>query len=133
MKRMVALLCAGVLSASLCASAFAGEGKRFEKGQEKRLDKMSQELNLTAEQKTKVSAIFKESTEKRKAEMQKIRELNKATREETDKKLQAVFTPDQLVKYEKMKAGRKAEMEKKMKDGQGRHGDEKPGDEQCHP
>ena len=85
------------------------------KKDKKHLDKMAKELNLTADQKDKVAAIMKETGENRKTEMQKMRENAKAEMEATDKKIEAVLTPDQVQKFEKMKADRKEKMDKKMK------------------
>lgn len=121
---LIALGC--VIAMQVCCLVYAGDDKEcgkcdkkmeqaMEKKHQKHLDKMAKDLNLTADQKDKVAAIMKEAGESRKAEMKQARENAKAKMEATDKKIEAVLTPDQVQKFEKMKADRKAKMEKKMK------------------
>ncbi len=90
-----------------CQRPCAPDGKMEQKQgdwQAKRLDRMAKELNLTAEQKNKVSAI-----------MDKTQEEMKAVRDAREKKVKAVLTPDQAKKFDEMKA----EMQKKMGEGRG--------------
>ena len=72
----------------------------------KRVEHLTKELGLTAEQQTKVKAIFDTQREKM-----------KAIHDETHASLQAVFTPEQLTKFdamqEKHKQMRKERMGKK--------------------
>lgn len=100
--------------------------------QTKRLERMAKELSLTTEQKDKVAAIFKENDAKAKAVMDKAKEEMNAIRDTGDKQVKAVLTPEQVKKYDEMKA----EMQKKMGEGRGkgriemrekgRHGDGPP-------
>jgi Spy/CpxP family protein refolding chaperone len=119
MKRIVAVLFAGVVVMQAAGLAFAGCPKDAGKQQEKRVEKMARRLDLSAEQKTKIAAILAASDEKMRAEMQKIREAAQAARAETEQQIKAVLTPEQAQKFEKQLADRKARMEKK-KCGAGR-------------
>jgi Spy/CpxP family protein refolding chaperone len=112
MKKVFALFFVGMLMVQGFGLAFADE-KDQSKMHEKRIEKLTKELNLTADQKDKVSSILKESGEKIKAEMEKVREVIK---QDTDQKIKAVLTPEQAVKYDAQKAERRAKMEKKMKE-----------------
>jgi Spy/CpxP family protein refolding chaperone len=104
-------------------SCMKDNGQSMEKMHEKHLNKMTKDLNLTPEQKDKISAIMKEKGEKRKAEMEKMHENSKTEMEATDKSIKEVLTPEQAQKYDKMKAERAEKMEKKMK--KGHHQEEK--------
>jgi Spy/CpxP family protein refolding chaperone len=129
MKKTAAMLLGCIIALQVCGFVYASDdkeckkcekkcmGQNTEKMQAKHLDKLTKELNLTPEQKDKISAIMKESGEKKKAEMQKMRENAKAEMEAKDKSIDAVLTPEQAQKFENMQAERKAKMEKKMKKG----------------
>lgn len=60
-----------------------------------RIERLSKELNLSAEQKAKLEAIFKERKEK-----------FKAFREEVRKSIEALLTKEQLAKFEELKKQR---------------------------
>jgi Spy/CpxP family protein refolding chaperone len=81
----------------------------------RRLDQMTQELQLTPEQKTKIQAIqessmpaikaiFDDTTLTREQRREKMRPL----RDETDAKIKQVLTPEQQTKYDAMQAQRRA-------------------------
>lgn len=77
----------------LTAAAFPGaQGPGSEDHQQPRIERLTQELQLTDEQKGKVEAIFKEQQDK-----------FKALHEETHNKLGAVLTPEQLTKLDALK------------------------------
>ncbi|AHJ97208.1 hypothetical protein [Hymenobacter swuensis] len=90
-----------------------GEG-RGGRGQGNRLAEMTKDLNLTADQQTRVAAIQQEQmqqmqaqrgtggTEDRTARMQQMR----AQEESTDAKLKGVLTPEQYQKYQAKKQER---------------------------
>jgi len=86
-------------------------GKRGEAAKE-RLNKMAEDLKLTADQKTKVEAILKEEGEKMRASRdpnatpEERQAKIKAGREELSKKLKGILTADQFAKWEKMPKGR---------------------------
>jgi len=115
MKKAVAVVCAGILVVMACGLVSADQGKEKSKWQEKRIEKMAKDLNLTADQKEKVSAIWKENGDKRDAEMQKNRDAMKAIKDDEDQQIKALLTPEQSQKYEKQQAERKEKMDKKMK------------------
>jgi Spy/CpxP family protein refolding chaperone len=84
----------------------------------RRLERMKTDLSLTAEQSTKIRAIMMESWR----EGQKIRNANTDNpeagrdammkqREASDKKIEAVLTAEQKVKYEKMREERRQRMQ----------------------
>lgn len=109
---LVAALAVGGLlaSATITCAQNSNAQKRDRKGPsvEQRVERMNTEVNLTADQKTKVTALFEEDGKK-------MRELRQDTslsqedrrakmrtmREESDKKLKAILTPDQWQKWEK--------------------------------
>ena len=82
-------------------------GQRSEAAKE-RLNKLSEELKLTDEQKPKVEALLREQQEKMRGSRgstttpEERREKMKAVREEMTKKMQSILTPEQFSKWEKM-------------------------------
>ncbi len=142
MRKVSVVMMAGVFALLVAGSAYAKEGKKgcpqcgmdnmeksAEKWHEKRLDKMAKKLDLSTEQKDKISAIMKENGEKMKAEMEKMRESHKAMREENQKKMNEVLTPEQQKKFAEMKPGKHEKTGKHEKKCKGmkkgcRHGDE---------
>jgi protein CpxP len=94
-KTLLTLVCA--MTFPLAAAAFpGGSGPGPEDHQKHRLERLTQELKLTNEQKSKVEAIFKEEHEK-----------FKALHEETHGKLGTVLTPEQMTKLEDLKKQRR--------------------------
>lgn len=83
---------------------------------EQRADRMSyhlqSNLSLTDEQKQKVKELFLEQEKKREADHTKRKE----TREEMDKSLTKIFTPEQMEKYKKMEADRRGKIMEKRKE-----------------
>ncbi len=83
-----------------------GQGPRAGMMKE-RLDKMAEELKLTAEQKTKVEAVLKEQGEKMRgmkdATPEERRAKAKALREDTTKKMKEILTPEQYEKWLKLR------------------------------
>lgn len=108
MKRVFVVLFAGLFMAQGFAYAMDCPGQC--KIQDKRCEKMMKGLNLTAEQKEKVAAVFKECGEKCRVEIEKIRET---MRQETDTKIKAILTPEQAQKYDAQVAERREKMEKR--------------------
>lgn len=84
-------------------------GQRGEMAKE-RLNKLTEELKLTDEQKPKVEALMKEQQEKMRgareananATPEERREKAKAAREEMTKKMKVILTPEQFAKWEKL-------------------------------
>lgn len=80
-----------ILSISPLAVAVAEQGDDLGR-QQRRIDHLSKELNLTEEQKPQLEAIFTQQREKR-----------KALREETRTRLQQVLSPEQMTKLDEMR------------------------------
>jgi periplasmic protein CpxP/Spy len=108
---IAALALGGLLVATTMATAQdAPKGKKG-RGQsvEQRVERLNKEVNLTDEQKTKVTALFeKENQQFRELrgdtnlDPQQRREKFQAMRKENDKKLKEILKPDQWEKYQKM-------------------------------
>jgi protein CpxP len=83
-------------------------GGRRAEAMKERMDKLATDLKLTDEQKKKVEAVFKEQGEK----MRGLRDLTpeerrtkgKELREEMNKKMKEILTPEQYQKWEKERA-----------------------------
>jgi Spy/CpxP family protein refolding chaperone len=87
-----------------------------------RLDRLSEELKLTDEQKPKVEALLKAQAEKmrglRDATPEERQEKMKASRDEMGKKMKEILTAEQFAKYEKLPPpGRGPGGERKKRDG----------------
>ncbi len=82
------------------------QGQRAEMAKE-RIAKMAEELKLTDEQKTKVTALMKEQAETMRgmkdAPPEERREKMKAGREEMQKQMKTILTPEQYTKWEKLR------------------------------
>lgn len=91
MKKILLTL-ALALVLPITAMAFGGgdQGPGWRHGP--RMERLTKELNLTDEQKTKMEAIFKEQHEK-----------VQAIREESKTKLQTVLSPEQITKMDELK------------------------------
>jgi Spy/CpxP family protein refolding chaperone len=79
-----------------------------------RMDKMATELGLNADQKAKWEALMKSQAEKMKAihddaslTQEQKREKAKALREDNDKQMKQILTPEQYAKWEKMRQERR--------------------------
>jgi Spy/CpxP family protein refolding chaperone len=88
-----------------------------------RMDRLTEELKLTDEQKPKVEALLKAQVEKmrglRDATPEERREKMTANREEMAKKMKEILTAEQFEKYQKLPApGRGPRGEKKKRDGE---------------
>lgn len=77
---------------------------------EQRVDRLSTELNLTDEQKTKVTALFQDQAKQMRAMRQDTslsredrRAKMRTMREDTDKKMKTILTPDQEKKWQQMR------------------------------
>ena len=92
-KKTIALALA--LALPLTAAAFPGDKGGFEGHYANRVERLTKNLDLTAEQKTKVEAIFKEQEGK-----------FKIIHEETRKRLQEVLTKEQMTKFDELKKQR---------------------------
>lgn len=74
---------------------------------EQQVANMTKELDLTADQQKKITAIYTDFEQKRKAGAEVSREQMRAERQELNKQVNAVLTDTQKAKYEKMKKARR--------------------------
>jgi protein CpxP len=81
------------------------QGRAGGAGMKERVDKMAEDLKLTADQKTKVEAVMKEQGEKmrglRDLTPEERREKSTALRAETTKKMKEILTAEQFTQWEK--------------------------------
>lgn len=99
-KKIITLALA--LALPLTVAAYPGYKGDFEGNHANRVERLTKELDLTPEQKTKVEAIFKEQQEK-----------FKIIHEETQKQLQEVLTKEQMTKMDEMKMQRREKWKNK--------------------
>jgi protein CpxP len=123
---IAALAVAGLLvSANLSQAQDASQGKkRGGRSPQEQVDRMSTELKLTADQKTKVTAIL-EDQRKQRSTLRDLsgderREKARALAKDTEKKLKEVLTSEQWEKWQKMReeARKKGGGRKSGKDNQ---------------
>lgn len=111
-RKLVAGLLVGVLIGWFAAYGAMHCRARFDKpGKSHMLDKFTRELRLDAAQKEKVGLILEETREKVKALRGQTRPRFEAIRAESDGRIRAVLTPEQLPRFEKLRA----EMQEKFK------------------
>ena len=89
---------------------------------EQRLERLDQELKLTAEQKAKLKTYFEEQNKKMQAlrddtslTREQRQEKTRAARGDLDKEMKSVLTSDQFTKWEKQRDTMKEEARKKGK------------------
>ena len=68
-----------------------------------RIDELSQRLNLTADQKTKVQEIFGDTREQLRAVRQETEPRMAEIRRQADGRLQTVLTPEQWQQFQKIR------------------------------
>jgi len=110
---MTGLALGGLVAFSNMATAQdqkQGGGGRKGPSVEQRMERMTEKLKLTDEQKPKVKAVLEESQKKRQelfsdssVPREDRREKMKGIMDNEDKKLKGILTPDQYTEYEKMK------------------------------
>ncbi len=120
---IAALALGGLLVCTNLSSAQDSQGKKKGFSPQARVERLSTELNLTADQKTKVQAVF-EATGKKYQELrddsslsrEQRREKMTSIREDENKKLKEILKPDQWEKYQKqMEEMKKKAAERKKK------------------
>jgi Spy/CpxP family protein refolding chaperone len=79
--------------------------ERMKKNHERRIQMLTERLNLTDEQKVKIEDIFNKR-EKKREQMKDEREKGKNMKDETDAEIEKVLTSEQKEKYRKMKKER---------------------------
>ena len=75
-------------------------------GSGNRIDELSERLQLTAEQKTKVQEIFSDTREQLRAARQEMEPRMAEIRRQADGRLQTVLTPEQWEKFQHMREER---------------------------
>jgi len=112
---VAALALGGLLACATVASAQdanASKGKGRGGNVTQRVENLDKEVTLTADQKTKVTALFEEQSKKMQAmraenpnmTQEQRREKMTALRDEQNKKMKEILTPAQFEKYTKMQA-----------------------------
>jgi Spy/CpxP family protein refolding chaperone len=96
------IILAMALALPLTVAASSGDKDYVGGHHGNRIEHMTKSLDLTAEQKTKVEALFKEQGEK-----------SKIIHEETQARLQAVLSKEQLTKMTELKKQRHEKWQKK--------------------
>ena len=105
---IAALALGSLLACTNISSAQDSQGKKKAFTPQARTERMEKDLNLTADQKTKVQAVF-EANAKKYQELrddtsmsrEQRREKMTTIREEENKKLKEILKPDQWEKYQK--------------------------------
>lgn len=82
---------------------------------EKRVERLTTQLNLDAKQQEQVKQIYAEQAKNREAQKGFSREQMQEERKKSDEKLKAILTPEQLKKWE----ANQAEMRQRMGNRQG--------------
>ena len=67
------------------------------------MDELSERLNLTADQKTKVQEIFSDTREQIRAARSEMEPKMAEIRRQADGRLQAVLTPEQWQQFQRMR------------------------------
>ncbi len=111
---LIAVLALGGLVAcsTMATAQDAKDGKKKEGRRmpsvEQRLDRMTEQLKLTDEQKPKVKAVLEEGSKKMQdVPQEERREKARAIFEEEDKKIKAILTPEQNEKWDKIRSERR--------------------------
>lgn len=82
---------------------------------EKRVERLTTQLNLDAKQQEQVKALYAEQAKNREAQKGFSREQMQEERKKSDEKLKTILTPEQLKKWE----ANQAEMRQRMGNRQG--------------
>ena len=111
MKKIIVLALAVLLGAGTMSAQRGGGRQRM--SVENRFAQMTKELDLTADQQKKITAIYTELESKRKEKTERpTREQMRAEFEKIDKQVTAVLTKSQQKKYEEMKQARQNRRQK---------------------
>jgi Spy/CpxP family protein refolding chaperone len=101
-KKIITLALALTLPLTVAAFPGGGDGGRFEGHRGDRVERMAKDLNLNAEQKSQLEAIFKEQREK-----------FEAIHQDTRARIQKVLTPEQQAKFDDLKKQRHEQWQKR--------------------
>lgn len=115
MKKLLAVMIASFFIFGVGLALAEGMKGEHKMDQGKKLERLTKELKLTADQKNKVEAILKEEQPQRQAIMDKMNADMKAINDASDQKIKAVLTPDQVKLYDQMQMKHQKKMEKESK------------------
>ena len=93
----------GFTAGILALNVYRGWGSR---GGGTRMDELSERLQLTADQKTKVQEIFNDTREQLRAVRQETEPRMEEIRRQADGRLQTVLTPDQWERFQRLREER---------------------------
>ena len=110
MKKIIVFFFFFLLGAGTMSAQRGGGRQRM--SVEDRVAQMAKELDLTADQQKKITAIYTEFNSKRKTGERPTREQMRAEMEKVDKQVTAVLTKTQQKKYEKLKQARQERRQK---------------------
>ena len=110
MKKIIVFALAVLLGAGTMSAQRGGGRQRM--SVENRVAQMIKELDLTADQQKKITAIYTEFNSKRKTGERPTREQMRAEMEKVDKQVTDVLTTSQKKKYEEMKQARQNRRQK---------------------
>ncbi|MDD2761133.1 MAG: hypothetical protein PHH11_12670 [Methylomonas sp.] len=107
-KKILTIALALALPLSVAAYPGGKHGDDADGYHAQRIERLTKELDLTADQQTQLEQIFKDQAEKR-----------EALRQETHQRMQTVLTPEQVTKFEEMKKNRHETWQKRHHIGKG--------------
>ena len=110
MKKIIVFALAVLLGAGTMSAQRGGGHQRM--SVEDRVAQMAKELDLTADQQKKITAIYTEFNSKRKTGERPTREQMRTEMEQIDKQVTAVLTKTQQKKYEELKQARQNRRQK---------------------
>jgi len=93
----------GFTAGILALNVYRGWGSR---GGGNRMDELSERLQLTADQKTKVQEIFNDTREQLRAVRRETEPRMEEIRRQADGRLQTVLTPDQWERFQRLREER---------------------------
>ena len=110
MKKIIVFALAVLLGTGTMSAQRGGERQRM--SVEDRVAQMAKELDLTADQQKKITAIYSGFSSKRETGERPTREQMRAEMEKVDKQVIAVLTKTQQKKYEELKQARQERRQK---------------------
>src|SRR5215211_8404124 len=108
----------GFTAGILALNVYRGWSRDF--GSRNRMDELSERLNLTPEQKTKVQEIFSDTREQLRAVRRESEPKVNEIRRQADGRLQTVMTPEQWQQFQKIRD------ERQHRGGRGPRGPDRP-------
>lgn len=97
----------GFTAGILAMNVYRGWAPRGVPGIGNRMDELSERLQLTADQKTKVQEIFNDTREQLRAVRQEAEPRMEEIRRQADGRLQTVLTPEQWQQFQRLRDERR--------------------------